>query len=186
MRRRVTISLSFALLVCGVAAAGCGGSSNSETGVTKNPLAGYPEGPTRQFILPGGDNTVQEFGREATPAERAQVSTMVAAWLRARAAKNWGKACSYLHSKVRAFALRTASQASEERSMTCPKALALFSQSGEPPRDNIKDGVASLRIEAGTGYAQYHGKEGRDWILAVRMEDGDWKIADFRPVERLK
>jgi hypothetical protein len=181
LRKSSAASLAAALLV----AAGCGSGGATET--SKDPLATYPKGPTRQFIAPGADNTVQEFGREATAAERNQVSRMVEAWLRARVMGHWGEVCSYLHRKNAAYAIVTGSEVTGKKLTSCARGLAALTRySGEAPRDNIKGGVASLRIEAGHGFAQYHGKEGRDWVLPVRREDGNWKISDLYPIERFK
>lgn len=186
MRRCRTLPGPGLLLVLAVLAVGCGsGGSTSEIGKGKDPFAGYPKGPTRQFILPGSDNVVQEFGREATAAERQQASVVVGAWLRARARGEWMNACSHMHKGTISSALGAAARYGDDLT-TCPRALALLTRQAEPPRDNIKGGVASLRIESGQGFAQYHGKDGRDWILSVRREDGSWRVADLAPIERLK
>lgn len=180
MRKQSAISIASLLLI--VLVGGCG--AGSET--TGDPLAGYPKGPTREFIVPGGDNAVQEFGREATGAERKQVSDMVEAWLRARADGEWSKACSYLVKKLTAYAVVTGSEVSGKNLKHCSEGLAALTRNAETPRNNIKGGVASLRVGAGEGYAQYHGTEGKDWILSVEKENGRWKITNLYPLERLK
>jgi len=186
MRRLTVTSLAVALLFA-AAAAGCGGGDSTTTAeTTKDPLAAYPKGPTRQFIAPGADNVVQEFGREATAAERKQVSKTVEAWLRARVRGEWARACSYLHKKNVADAIEMGSIDTGKHLTSCAQGLAALTRNGETPRDNIKGGVASLRIGGGHGFAQYHGKEGRDWIVPVRRDDGFWKIAGFDPIERFK
>lgn len=188
MRRPRRTASAVALLLLVAASAGCGGgSSTGEAETAEDPFAEYPEGPTRQFIDPGGDNVVQEYGREATPAERAQVSKMVEAWLRARAKGDWGEVCKYTHEKEVAYILRLGAQVAKEPISSCARALSFaITQLTEAPRDNIKGGVASLRVANGHGYAQYHGKEGLDWVLAVRRENGTWKVSDLRPIERYK
>jgi hypothetical protein len=186
--RQAMLSLAVVLLLALAGeASGCGsGGSTSEAETPRNPLAGYPKGPTRQFIAPGGDNAVQEFGREAAAAERKQVSKTVEAWLRARVIDEWARACSYMYKKLTAYAIVTGSEVSGKHLTTCAEGLAALTRNAETPRDPIKGGVASLRIKAGQGYAQYHGKEGRDWILSVQREDGTWKIANLYPLERFK
>ncbi len=188
MGRRLATPVGLALLVAlAVGPSGCGGGdSTREAETTRDPLAGYPKGPTRQFIEPGADNAVQEFGREATAAEREYVSKLVKAWLRARVRAEWARACSYLHEKNTEDAIEMGSMLTGEPITSCAKGLSALARNPETPRNNIKGGVASLRIEAGQGYAQYHGKEGRDWILAVRREGRRWKIAHFYPIERFK
>jgi hypothetical protein len=182
MRTRPCLAL---ILVVALFVAGCGGGESTST-VATGSREGYPKGPTRQFLTPGSDNTVQEFGREAAPAERMQASKTVAAWLLARVRGDWAEACSYMHAKIAAQAGRLGSTVTGKHITGCPQGLAAVTRGGETPRDNLKSGVASLRIQAGRGYAQYHGKEGRDWVLAVRREHGTWKIADFFPIERFR
>jgi hypothetical protein len=175
------------LLALAVAWMGCGGSSaTSEAQTDTDPLAGYPKGPTRQFIDPGGDNAVQEYGREATPGERERVSAMVKGWLRAEASGNWGRVCRYLDELNIREAIHFASYTSQNRIHSCGKAVAVLASEHDPIRDNIKGGVASLRIGQGHGYAQYHGREGRDWVMPVRREDGRWKLSSLYPLERFK
>lgn len=186
MRWHIAAGTTAALTLVVALAAGCGGGSGGAG--TNESLAFYPKGPTRQFIVPGDDNTVQEFGREATPAERSQVSGMVEAWLRDRAQGKWGKACRYMHEKTIAYALRVGTEIDQKPVTSCAKALAAIApgDAARDPGDNIKDGVASLRIGRGHGYAQYHGREGRDWIVSVRKESGGWKISTLIPSERFK
>lgn len=189
MRGRATRWLALTLFVALVAGAaiGCGeGGSTGGTETAEDPLAGAPPGPTREFIVPGGDNVIQIYGREASASERKQTSAVVEAWLRARVAGEWARACSLLDEKTAAYAQRAASSVTEGHLTSCPKAFAILTRQAGPARDNIEGGVASLRVDSGLGFAQYHGKEGRDWILAVHREDGSWKVANLYPVDRLK
>ncbi len=186
MRGGVRATWSMTMLALTLLVSACGGNGSTDgQQPSENPMAGYPKGPTRQFILPGSDNVVQVFGREATAAERKQASSLVQAWLLARVQGEWDAACSYMHERSAASTVEAA-ESYGNRFETCPKALAQVTRQGEAPRDNIKGGVVSLRIESGQGFAQYHGKEGRDWILSMRREDGIWKVADVAPIERLK
>lgn len=175
---------------------GCGGGSDSadapstsdEGGTVSDPLAGYPKGPTREFIVPGGDNLVQTFGREATVAEREQASRVIKAWLRARAAEDWQADCSYL---ARASARELAEEAasvSKGKATTCPAALAFFGSaaSGEDLSYNMVGSVVSLRVDKTYGYAQYHGRHDMDWVVPVFKENGKWMVAGAAPLDRLK
>jgi hypothetical protein len=183
-----------ALLLAVVTAAGCGGGDAAKPdrgGDGTEQAMAYLKGPTRQFIVPGGDNLVQEYGREATVSERMQASSVIQGWMRARAARDWPKVCRYLHratvkSLLHVVAARSHAQHVEVRS--CADALALWTDE-LPPRwfvDTMTGPIASLRVGQGHGYGQYHGRGGRDWIVAVRREGPRWKVSELEPKDRLK
>jgi hypothetical protein len=181
-----------AALVATVLAAvgtGCGGgSASTDVSATSDPFAGYPEGPTREFIVPGGgDNVIQTFGREATPSEREQASRVIQGWMRARAAQAWKKDCSYWSKKARKSITEDAHGVTDGRVKNCPQALAYFGPSASGDyKNNLAGPIDSLRVGEGHGYAQYHGSDGRDWIVPVDQEGGKWLVATGAPIERNK
>lgn len=177
-----------AVLALLLAGCGSGGSTTSASKEKTVDWSEYPPGPTRQFIVPGGDNIVQTFGREATPAEREKVSKTVQAWLHARAAKNWTRECRYLHAETIKYAESSASYMAQHKVSSCPQALAVMAVKGQKVSRtyNMAGGVVSLRLGEGHGYAQYHGNDGRDWIIPVTSEHGAWKITTFDPLDRMK
>lgn len=182
--------LALGLLAMVLLLAGCGGG-DSTTSASKEKTVDwseYPPGPTRQFIVPGGDNAVQTFGREATPAQRKQVSKVVQAWLRARAARNWARECRYLHAETIKYAESSASYMAQHKVSGCAKSLTVMAAKGQKVSRtyNMAGSVVSLRLGEGHGYAQYHGNDGRDWIVPITPEHGVWKITSFDPLDRMK
>jgi hypothetical protein len=180
-----------ALIALVVLIAGCGSGGGSTTATSKEKTVDwsqYPPGPTRQFIVPGGDNAVQTFGREGTAAERKQVTKTIQAWLRARAAKNWAKDCSYLATSSIKYAESSASYMAQHKVSGCAAALGVMAVKGQKVSlaYNMAGGVVSLRLGEGHGYAQYHGNDGRDWVIPVTRESGVWKITTFDPLDRMK
>jgi hypothetical protein len=170
-----------------VALAGCGGSDSSaaETSAGKRPLYPWLKGPSRQFLIRGGDNAVQVFGREATAAEREQVSRIIHRWLQARAAQNWAKDCSYFPPSYAKSLTEDAHRVSGGKVKTCPQALAYFGHTASGTYKNNLDGpIVSLRVGDGHGYAQYHGNDGHDWVIAVSREKGRWFVATPTPLGR--
>lgn len=166
---------------------GCGGGSATDKApsTAKDPLADYPGGPTRGFIVPGGDNAVPLFGHEATATEREQASATVAAWMRARAEGAWRRDCSHLSQRYLRTLLADAHGASEGRVKTCPQALAYFGPEASGNLKNTLTGpIDSLRAERGHGYAQYHGKGGIDWEIPMDKESGRWRVAAAAPVNQ--
>jgi len=177
------------VVVAAASAGGCGSSAtNSEESSVPTEKIVYPRGPTRQFFVAGGDNAVQTMGHEATAAERKQATTIISAWMRARATKNWAKDCSYFSAVYLHQLIKTAKWSTEGRVKSCPEAIVyLKSQISRYNANNFESGpVVSLRIEDGHGFAQYHGTDGKDWVVPVERESGRWTVAFASPIDRNK
>lgn len=169
--------VAVALSVC---SAGCGGGG---TAADTHPQASAE--PTREFVIPGGDNTVQYFGHEAVRAQREQVSTVVEAWDRARAAEKWKLDCSYLTRAYIDNMVTDAESVSKGKATSCVEALAFFGVVASGTEDMTTTGpIDSLRVSGRKGYVQYHGRNGQDWIVPVEEEGGMWKVGVSAPIER--
>jgi len=186
-------ALIFGLLLVAVVV-GCGGGSD---GTTSSDAGGkdsrpYPwlKGPTREFLVPvGGDNVVQTFGREASVAERKQASKVVSAWMKARAAKDWEKDCSYMSRIYRRILTVDAHGVTDGKVKSCPEALAYFGPAASGNFVNTFAGtglIDSLRIQGKQGFAQYHGNNGRDWVVPMDKENGKWMVRTAAPIDRMK
>jgi hypothetical protein len=178
----------FTLLLVAMLALGCGGGDSSTVSQTAEKQQLYPwlKGPSREFLIRNGDNAVQTYGREATGAERAQASDVIEAWMKARAAQNWAKDCSYFARKyVHTLVATDAVQVSEGKVKNCPQALAYFGHLASGSyKNNLTGPIDSLRVKGGLGYAQYHGNDGHDWVITMEREDGKWWIANSTPLGR--
>jgi hypothetical protein len=180
--------LLLVLLACG-GAVGCGGDkATGEPATTAKRERLYPwlEGPSREFLIRGGDNAVQTFGREATKAEREQASDVIQAWMKARAAQDWKRDCRYFSRVyVHELVATDARQVTRGRVKTCPQALAFFGvEASGDYKNNLAGPIDSLRVGEGHGYAQYHGNDGHDWIITVNREGGRWLVAIASPIGR--
>jgi hypothetical protein len=177
-----------ALVLAIALASGCGSSESSTVAEKAGKPQLYPwvKGPGREFLIRGGDNAVQTFGREATKAEREQASEVIQAWMKARAAQNWAKDCSYFSKGyIRALVTEDAQQVTHGKVKTCPQALAYFGHQASGSYKNTLTGpIDSLRVGEGHGYAQYHGNDGHDWVIGVEREDGKWWVAIASPIGR--
>lgn len=196
------MKLATAVVVVLALAIGCGCGSGGSSSAADRAASSRPypwlKGPSREFLVPGGDNVVQTFGEEGTPKERAEATAVIAAWLRARAAKDWRKDCSYFSRGYAELIAKDAhSVTNGQVPQTCPAALAFFK--GEASGnfvDNLTGSIDSLRVGEGQGvsgkvvektaYAQYHGNDGKDWVVPLEWEQGQWKIAKASPLNRLR
>jgi len=182
--------LLLALLSCGSGAViGCGGdkaTGDSESATKRERLYPWLKGPSREFLIRGGDNAVQTFGHEASKAEREQASETIEAWMKARAAQDWAKDCSYLSRRyIRILVTEDATQLTHGRVKTCPQALAFFGhQASGSYKNNLAGPIDSLRVGKGHGYAQYHGNDGHDWVIAVDREGSRWLVGIASPIGR--
>ena len=185
-----------ALLALIVAAIGCGedASTGSGSGTTEERLYPWIEGAAREFIIPGGDNTVQLFGEEASPAEREEASKVIHAWMKARVAEEWVTDCKYFSREYRKSLVLDANGVTEGRVKTCPHALEYFGDSASGTSGNTLTGpIDSLRVEDATSgnvemeaFAQWHGPKNIDWVLPMSREAGVWKVAIASPIDRTK
>jgi hypothetical protein len=182
--------LLLALLACGLAtAAGCGGdeaTGEPETAAKQERLYPWLKGPSREFLIRDGDNSVQTFGHEASKAEREQASGVIQAWMKARAAQNWAKDCSYF-SRHYVYTLITADamKVSNGKVKNCAQGLAFFGHAASGSyKNNLTGPIDSLRVDEGQGYAQYHGSDGHDWVIPLEREDGKWWVANSTPIGR--
>lgn len=188
---RKLLLLAVSLACCSAAVvAGCGSgveaTGETEPAAKQEPLYPWLKGPSRQFLIRGGDNSVQTFGREATKAEREQASEVIQAWMKARAAQDWAKDCSYFSRKyIHRLVAEDAVKVSHGKVKNCPQALAYFGhQASGTYENNLSGPIDSLRVGEGHGYAQYHGNDGHDWVITVDRERSRWWVGIAAPIGR--
>lgn len=180
--------LGFVLLLQLAVMTGCGsgGAESTADRASSDPLADYPPGPTREFIVIGGDNAIPLFGDEASAAERRQASSVLQRWMRAREARDFAEECRYFsRSYIKALVEEDAEIVSKGKAKTCPQALDYFGSAESGDFKNTLAGpVDSLRVAEGHGYAQYHGREGFDYEIPMEREKGKWLVANGKPLNQ--
>lgn len=178
------------LLLLLAAIGGCGSDSGTGGGETETePTRMYPRvhGPSREFLIPGGDNAVQFFGQEASAAEREKASRVIHAWMAARVAENWKADCTYLSAGYSRTLVNDARTVSQGKATTCPQALGFFGEGASGTSGNTLTGpIDSLRVKGKRAFAQWHGPKRIDWALPMKIEGGTWKVESASPIERTK
>lgn len=182
------LGLGFALAFMVTLALGCGGGDSSTVAETSARAQLYPwlKGPSREFLIRGGDNIVQTFGREASKSERSQANEVIQAWMKARAAQNWAEDCSYFSRRyIHTLIYTDAVRVSGGKVKNCAQGLAFFGHRASGSyKNNLTGPIDSLRVSGGHGYAQYHGNDGHDWVITVERENGKWWVSIASPIGR--
>lgn len=191
--KAVTLVATAIALAVGLAACGSGAGSTASSASTATSTAAHAEaskpfvpehhhdsgGGSGQFLVKGGDNSIQEFGSEAGGAEFEEAAAAVHGFLDARAAGDWKAACSYLARSVTASFGRLAGSAGQASKHSCAGVLGKLinpAAGGEMKAEAERANVGSLRAEGERGFVIY--RVGRD-VLAIPLtkEGGEWKVS---------
>jgi hypothetical protein len=182
-----------ALFVCMVGVCllnACGGSNSTTPGIETGPLR-VSGGGSGQFRERGADNSVEEYGHEASRSELEQAASEVHAYLVARAEKAWGAACAHSSEALKhriEGVVEFSTEASGRPARTVPKGCAGMMGNlapGEPPVADTPYKATtliagSLRVEGEVGFLFFNvHSEGRKLIVA--REGGRWKPAGLLP-----
>jgi hypothetical protein len=174
--------------------AGCGGSGSSNSSEssaststrntepkTSASEAVKPEGsksePSAEFVGKGKNGKLAKVGREASTAEREGASKVLEESFDAREAGDWKTQCETL-------AASTVEQIEKSAAVLgaaggCPKALEAQARPVPPAaRANTMIGpIAALRVKGGfNGFAFWHGTEGKDYVIPLIKQGGEWKL----------
>jgi hypothetical protein len=132
--------------------------------------------PSKEFLSGGKNGKLAKIGKESSAAEREAASRALEKSLNAREAGDWKTQCETLS----ASAVEQIEQASALTPGTsCAKALE--AQAGSLPpfaRANTMTGpIDAFRINEGfNGFAFYHGTQGRDYVIPLIKQGGEWKV----------
>lgn len=157
---------------------GCGGGSSSSSSGT--PASSTAE-PSAQFIKKKGDNSIAEFGEEASADEREAANVVVVESLQARASGDFQTQCETLNAKGIEAIPGAKGQGD------CVTALTKFAEplatTKHARKDTLSGSIAALRIKGNQGYALYHGNDGNNYELPLEKEDGVWKLSSVFSTE---
>lgn len=189
-----------AAFLLAVAVGGCGGSgSSSSSGSTTQAGSGQgqqsPAQPNQaqqqpsqqqpspansgaaEFRVQGGDNSIQDFGSEASDSELEEAGAALHGFLDARVAGEWSKACTYLTAAtIKSFEQITAR--SKQGQKGCGGIMETLSAG--LPKSGLEEAaqadVGALRTEGDRGFLLYHGARNTDYAISMTKEGGAWKV----------
>jgi hypothetical protein len=171
----------------GEASAGTGSADSSAEEDLPNRGTVSSQSASFQQYSAEGKLHLAEFGEESSGDDRGAVETVIEPYLETVAAGEWAEACAYLLADARANVTQLAE--AKGKGGGCAEALPVAIASAGDSRTPVlaPEGIASLRIEkggragAGAGFALFHAGDGEDRWIAVKVEDGSWKILSIAP-----
>lgn len=148
------------------------------TAGAKAPAPGVP-------VIKEGDNSVQSFGSEGQSTQREQATADLRAYLDARAAGEWERACEATSAEFKSELAKAVSKTPEaKRPKSCAEILqALY---GEASTATLKSAarvgqVLSFRVrDDGYAYLIFKAPEGAKFI-AMANDGGAWKVNTPEP-----
>jgi hypothetical protein len=137
-------------------------------------------GGSAQFRTKGGDNSIVEYGTEASDSEREDAATSLHAYLDSLAAHRWDAACTYMSAGLAAGMEQFAARFSEKEGLdSCPEILAaLNANASQAALDAAAQvDVASLRVAGDRAMVLYRGAEGQGYAMPMVREEGVWRVS---------
>lgn len=163
---------------------GSGDSGSAEAGGDGSGETGPPGGEAKSFVQPGADNSIPNFGREATSGEFREAEAALQKYLDAREAGDWRTVCSSLSDEA-LEKLEVVTRATQGKVKGCVEVIeALAGESAPAARENLLAGrhLAALRVEEETAFALFHGPQGTDYVIPMVKDQGEWKIVQLTPI----
>jgi hypothetical protein len=159
------------------------GSSTSGGGSTGGSKGSPPKEGAAGFVVPGGDNSIPNYGSESSSAERRQAAEALVAYLRARAHNDWSTACSYMGAPVRSQAEILAAAAGQ-KAKGCVTSLATLAEKAEghealPP---FSGDFAAFRVKGDHAFGLFYGQGQQQYMMPMVSEGGAWNMGLIAPV----
>jgi hypothetical protein len=139
-------------------------------------------GGAAQFANKGGDNSIQEYGSEASAAEREAAAAVLHAYFDARVAHQWSAACFYMAAGLVVSMEQFAVKYSERKGIeSCPQVLAALAtdSSQRALEETAEADVGSLRTEGERAFLLYHGPHNAPYAMPMVREGGAWKVGSL-------
>lgn len=135
------------------------------------------------FRVKVGDNSIPDYGTEATASDRARAATALGAYLLARARGQWSTACAYLTSETRTKLEAFAGSSNGKPGGCGPAYRALTGPTPAAARaDVLSGGLAALRIKGEKAFALFYGPHAQKYMMPMASEGGAWKVTQIAPL----
>lgn len=143
------------------------------------------DGGSAQFRIKGGDNSIANYGSEASSEELREAAELVHGYFAALATEQWSEVCSALSSKVEANVEELAARSPKVKGKGCAPGLAVLFGKVSPVEGRQVSAVdaEALRRQGPQGFLLYRGAEGQPYFMSVVREGGGWAVAGLSPAE---
>lgn len=137
-------------------------------------------GGSAQLETKGGDNSIVEYGQEASASEREAAATSLHAYLDSLVARRWAAACSYMSLGLIAGLEQLPQLAKQKTDIEgCPEILEALN--GNTPDSALQAGakadVVSLRAQGDRAMVIYRGPADRGYVMPMVREEGVWRVS---------
>lgn len=168
MRARGTGTLLALLLLAG----GCGGEGDRETEATRATTSAAPSGEAQ---YEGGEQSIEEFGKEASGDNRRDLLVAFRAYFNAVATEDYAAACSLLSARVHEALAQAVRH--DARPIACATSLAaaLSPSATSIARQQGKGRVAKVRIDGDRAFVVFHAPGADSYQLSLNREGNAWK-----------
>lgn len=162
-----------------------GEPANDSTGSGSQSESPEPAAPAAGFHDTSGVTDIPAFGSEASPVQRSAARQVLSAYLRATGEGEWTRACAHLSAITMGQLQQVVEQLPRAKDESCGEALRLLLQLGPSYQGPTK--LVALRIKEGggagdgAGFALFHGNDGIDYWVTMRLEGGQWKVLSTAP-----
>lgn len=171
---------------------GQGGNSDS-SGSESAEAAGFTPkrhtdsgGGSAQYVVKGGDNSVQELGEEASASEFDAAATALHNFLDARAEGNWAATCEYMSKELVKSIEELAARGGQGGGLDCARILEkVISPAAKPSMsaEAADADVGSLRVEGSHSFVIYTATHKAIFAMPMADEGGAWKVASLSAVQ---
>jgi hypothetical protein len=165
----------------GLAACGGGDDSTSGESGSRAVTSAATDPPTPGFEDGSGRTDIPAFGVEADAGDREQVEQVLNAYLLAAGEGEWPRACEYLAESISAELERFAKRSGRGCVASLPHVIDLISKYQNPYFGSVSRLGLRVKESAGAGFALFHGDDGSDYWVAVKIEGGRWRVLSTLP-----
>jgi hypothetical protein len=172
---------------------GAKGEGKGEGGEGKGGSSGGggPHGPglsekakpdTKGFkVPPGGDNSIQTYGDEAESTEEEEITTAMASFLRAMAARNYPAICEGLSESNRGQ-IEQLAKIKKELGTSCPEILkAILVGPTDEAKKAAEGTVYQVRVEGENAFVMFTPVGGTASYFVMKHDPDGWKSTSLSP-----